>query len=177
MLPYKPIYIESYQEIQNNLARILLEKYPQDITFSFIVQRDFVLGRVPQLEHFLQKNNLQWDVGRFFLLKSNDAMSIHIDGNSVHPKFLALNLPLFGCDNSYMHWWNDVAVQEVKDTEFYGNQIKLLDGANKTITHSLRLTSPHLVQVDIPHNAENSSDKTRGLFSLRFKPEPLHLWY
>ncbi len=177
ILPYKPVDIESYNEIQSQLTEILFSITDQITTTAYPVDQEFVLNQVPALKDFLSNNNLVWDMCRFFVTSANDSIPIHVDGNSEHPKFLALNLPLFGCKDSLMHWWDNVELDHVSDTDKYGKGIKMLDGPDKAITHSLELSTPHLVRIDLPHNVINLKDSPRAILSLRFKPEPLHLWY
>lgn len=177
ILPYRPVAIESYDEIQAQLTEILFTITDQITTTAYPVDQEFVLDQVPALKDFLLHNNLVWDMGRFFTTNSNDSVPIHTDGNEDYPKFLALNLPLFGCEDSLMYWWDNVGLDYVSDTYKYGKGIKMLDGADKVITHSLELSTPHLVRIDLPHNVANLKDTPRAILSLRFKPEPLHLWY
>lgn len=177
ILPYKSVNIESYDEIQAQLTEILSTITDTITTTAYPVDEDFILDQVPQLRQFLLTNSLVWDVGRFFTTDSNDSIPIHKDGNDEHPKFLALNLPLFGCNNSLMHWWDNVEIDYSSSTYKYGKNIKMFSGSNKVITHSLELSIPHLVRIDLPHNVANLKDSPRAILSIRFKPEPLHLWY
>lgn len=176
-LPYKPVNIESYNEIQIQLTEILSTITDTITTTAYPVDEDFILNQVPRLREFLLTNNLVWDMARFFTTDLNDSVPIHTDGNEEYPKFLALNLPLFGCDGSLMHWWDNVDLAYASSTYQYGKNIKMLDGPDKVITHSLELSTPHLVRIDLPHNVANLKDSPRAILSMRFKPEPLHLWY
>jgi hypothetical protein len=177
MLPYKSIDIESYDEIRTQLIEILFS-YTTELKTTFILtDKDKVLSHIPKLKKFLTDNNLELDICRFFITSPQDSIGIHTDGNDEFPKYLALNLPLFGCSNSYMRWWSDVELIEVREhIDGYVKNIKVFDGTGKTPDHSLALITPHLVQIDIPHDVVNFQDYYRAIFSMRFKPEPLHLW-
>jgi hypothetical protein len=177
MLPYKIVNIESFDEIQKQLTKVFFSTTNTIITRSYITDKNSILSQIPALKDFLLENNLHWGVCRFFTTKPNTDIPIHVDGSEEYPKFLALNLPLFGCENSLMQWWDNVELVSISNTEEYANNIKIFDSPNKTVSHSLELSLPHLVRIDLPHNIVNLKDTPRAIFSMRFKPEPLHLWY
>lgn len=178
MLPYKPIFIDTYDKIQSQLFEFIQPAINANITDAFVVEQTEILNNCPGLKIFLDKNNLHWDMARFFVTASDDSLPIHLDGDAQNPKFLALNLPITGCDNSEMLWWRNVDMIESAEHSNYSiSKIPIFDGLNKTITHSLKLTSPHLVQVNIPHSVINDQDQPRAILSLRFRPDPMHLWY
>jgi hypothetical protein len=178
MLPYKAIDIPHYPEIQSQLLG-LLHQTITDFTSTNTKTIDYhlVKNNCPGLIEFLDANNLIWDVGRFFVTPPHDGLYIHVDGNSERSRILSLNLPLLNCEHSEMIWWDNVEIVDLRSHESYGNNIAKMDSENKIKIGSLALTSPHLVKVDIPHSVENHQDKLRAIFSMRFKPEPYHLWY
>ena len=178
MLPYKPIFIDSYEKIQSQLFEYIRSAINANVTNAFVVEQTEILNICPGLRIFLDKNNLHWDIARFFVTHSGDSLPIHLDGSAQYPKFLALNLPITGCDNSQMLWWDNVDIIKLVDQSGYSTfKVPILGGENKTIIHSLKLTSPHLVQVNIPHSVVNNQDQPRAILSLRFQPEPVHLWH
>ena len=177
MLPYKSIKIESYNKIQKQLLHVFDITVNDYTTRSHIVDSDKLKLQVPELYQFFYKNNLAVDVIRFFVTAPNSSIPIHKDGSDDNPKFLALNLPILNCANSSMKWWSNVELSDIKTTTEYAKNIKIFDGENKQVSYQLELTNPHLVMIGIPHNVENYNNAVRIILSIRFKPEPLHLWY
>ena len=178
MRPYKAIDIPDFPLIQSQLLELL----DQTITdFSYTNTKattyELVKDKCPRLIEFLDANDLVWDVGRFFVTPPRDGLYIHVDGNSERSRIFSLNLPLLNCEQSEMIWWDNVEVVEYRSHESYGNNIAKMDSENKIQIASLALTTPHLVRVDIPHSVENNQDNLRAIFSMRFKPEPYHLWH
>lgn len=178
MLLYKAIDIPDFPLIQHQLME-LLEKTITDFSYTNTkaTSNDLIQEHCPGLMHFCRENNLVLDVGRFFVTPPRDGLYIHVDGNSERSRIFSLNLPLLNCEHSEMIWWDNVQVTEYRSHESYGNNIAKMDSEDKIKIASLALTTPHLVRVDVPHSVENNQDKLRAIFSMRFKPEPYHLWY
>jgi hypothetical protein len=177
MLPYKFIHIQDFDKIQQDLAALVPEIFAEVITSAVVVDSKMVLDRSPGLQDFLQKNNLEWDIARFFMTAPRGNLPIHVDGTEQYPKFLALNLPVCGCEGSAMNWWDQVELTEAIDLKYYGDKIRHFDSPNKVRLASIALTQPALVQINVPHSVDNDQDHTRVCLSIRFKTEPVHLWH
>ena len=178
MLPYRAIDIPAFEEIQQQLLVLLTQTVDNYDTGSVIVDQSTIWNTCPKLKEFVDAHDLQLDMCRFFITGQHGALPIHIDGDEHHHKFLALNLPVLNCSNSQMQWWDQVELTASETNYQYSNfKIPIYDSDNKVLIHSLELIGPHLVRVDIPHNVVNYQDQPRAIFSMRFKPEPLTLWY
>jgi len=173
---FKPIPIESFDEIQAQLREYAYNYITNWSTGSTIVESDSIFDVSPKLKNFFDKNSLEWDIARFFVTEPKSSIGIHIDGTEMFPKYLAMNLPIANCEDTYMKWWDNLDTVVSQDFAQYSPNIKVFEGANKIEIDSLELLSPHLVRIDIPHNIINCPNETRIILSLRFKPEPLHLW-
>ena len=177
MLPYKLIDIPDYHHIQQDLLDMVPEIFTHVETSAVVVSSDLVLPRCPELQAWLESEGLEWDIARFFMTAPQGHLPIHIDGTEQYPKFLALNLPIQGCSNSRMNWWDQVELTEAKDLKYYGDKIRHFDSPNKVLLASLALDQPALVQINVPHSVDNNQDITRVCLSIRFRQEPVHLWH
>jgi hypothetical protein len=176
MLPYKFVDIPNFDKIQQDLTAMIPLLFKETVTSAIVVDHASVKAHCPLLIDFFEKNDLVWDIARFFMTAPMSELPIHLDGNHENPKFLALNLPIIGCKNTTMNWWEQIELIDVESTKEYGANICLFDSDNKICSHSLELSSPAIVQINIPHNVSNLQDTTRVILSVRFNPEPVSLW-
>ena len=172
---YKKVLIPNLPIIQEKL----LSAIPVDISklkenWAVVINQS-TIDSIPELREFINDNNLEFDIGRFFITLPNNDIVIHIDGNDQNPKHLAINIPVLGCKNTSMNWWDELGEGGVFSTEKYGSNVEFFKSASKKIA-SLELTQPYMVRVDVPHNVSNPTSMHRIILSLRFKPEPIDLW-
>ena len=180
MLPYKSINIPNFDIIQQQFLKLMYEVCTDFTTTNTkILPYETVISTSPELKSFLDDNNLQWEIGRIFITAPFGFVPIHSDSTEEYPKFLALNFPLYGCENTLMQWWENIPLLKKYSPEGYGTNFDIFDhdSDQKILTGALELTSPHLVQVNLPHNVTNNKEDFRAIMSLRFKPNPVHLWW
>ena len=171
---YKKINIDNFIAIQQELYQFLSDYYGTvDKEICDVIPLDKV--QTPLLSKYFKDNKLYPDMFSVFCRMPGVTIPIHLDGDAEFPRFLALNIPIAGYENTYMHWYN-VPAEELKDSTYEG---KLLRGTDSDLTpiETLELDGPYLLRVDIPHNVTNATDKIRVLISVRFDPQPLHLWH
>jgi hypothetical protein len=177
MLPYKFINIPNFDEIQQQLILLVPSIFKEIKTSAYVVESDVLLSACPSLKDFLKQNSLEWDIARFFMTGPHDSLPIHTDGNKEYPKFLALNLPVIGCEHSTMNWWKQATfVEVIPNTKYYGTGMDLFE-SDLPPTYSFALTKPALVQINIPHNVTNMQNYERVILSIRFKSDPVNLWH
>jgi hypothetical protein len=174
---YKSIYIQHFDKIQKELLQLSEKVLLTHKTGSTIVEHNLLLDSSLLLTEYLADNNLKLDVARFFVIEPNDSIGIHIDGSKDHPKFLALNIPILNCQNTYMQWWDNLKKIGLQSDPRYMKDIVVYDETNKQLIGELELTTPCLVKIDTPHSVKNPQNVTRIVLSLRFNPEPLDLWH
>lgn len=173
---YKKISIPNFIQIQTKLKSISEQLFFSNQSTATIADQSVLFEQVPELTTFFEQNNLTYDIARFFVTQPGGSLPIHVDGNEQWPKFLALNIPISGCADTSMLWWDNVEQISVTDTQAYGKDIKLFDGSKKQILGDLELTEPHLVRIDVPHSVVNSTNIPRIILTVRFSPEPVELW-
>ena len=123
----------------------------------------------------------------YSVLNNASVMPIHVDYAN-EEKFLAVNIPLLNCDDSYTTWYNaDIDPQlHINETKNQLGPKRLLiydESGDDYITgetsywcvqegavqvNSVETTKPMLVNVSIPHRPEVKHDRLRVVFSLRF---------
>jgi hypothetical protein len=175
---YKKVKILNFEKIQTQLVIKTQELFNNNKRDGMLISHTELEILCPDLTDWLYTNNLQFDVARFLVTPSFSSTGIHVDGVLPdYPKFVALNLPILTCNNSHMVWWNNVQViNEIQFNE-YGGKIRIFDSPDKEVLEKLELSSPHFVRIDVPHNVDNTKNSApRIILSLRFKPEPLHLF-
>lgn len=172
---YKKIVIPRFIDIQEKLKSFIphLKLNQND---AFAVNQEMLETIVPELFEFFASQNLTYDISRIFQTAPGCSLAIHVDGNSEHPKTLALNIPIVGCANTSMCWWANVQPTELTHTNEYGHNIQLFDSNNKQLIDQLELSEPHLVRINVPHSVINATDNNRIIFTARFRPEPMELF-
>jgi hypothetical protein len=170
---YKKIKIDNFTEIQEELYKFL-EQYYNGIDKEICTVIPTEDLDTPILNKFFKENNLHPDMCAVFCRMPGATIPIHLDGDAEFPRFLALNIPIANYKNTYMHWYN-IPEEELTDATYQGN---LFRGTSDALTpiDTLELDAPYLLRVDVPHNVTNNTDKIRLLLSIRFNPQPLHLW-
>lgn len=171
-----PNFAEVQKKLQNLFVRLFDGANKERVDF---IEHDIIKNEIPELYEFFDKNNLSpWC---FVVLIRNPQVTapIHVDGDGEFPIVLALNLPVFNCDNTYMHWF-DIPASQFEFIEDRGNKYKSLpldyDWKQHKPIESLELTHPCMVRVNVPHNIINDQDNTRAILSIRFNPTPFHMW-
>ena len=183
MLVYKPIEIKNYEQIQTAINDLLDAKFGNNETLTMISIEE-VYATAPALHEFFVDNNIIPYYMVAFVRSPGVVAPIHIDNDTgdVVNFELALNLPIANCDSTQMHWYDlpISSLEYIEDTEkneryrAYGTDPLIY----KTLTPiaSLELLQPYLMRIDIPHNIINDKDTYRKIISIRFNPQPVHLW-
>lgn len=173
-----PVHIPNFLHIQQQLLVLAQELFAGEKNTS---RRETTQQQIhehcPELIEFLNNKNLIFSSARFFYTCPGGSIPIHLDGTHEETRELALNLPVLGCKNTEMLWWDnlDQTIDVVHPD--LGNILRTFDGKSKTVIHSLELLEPTLCKVDVPHNVINPTDTPRIAWSVRFKIEPTDLFY
>ncbi len=121
-------------------------------------------------------------VNRFLAFKRKEFMipkkdKVHLDYseelNGVC--YASLIVPISGCENSYMYWYDGEYTKEKQVTlQIEGKhdyQLIVWDD-EPTMVHKEEITEPTLCRVDIPHSVCSPSDDYRTIISFRFQGNP-----
>jgi hypothetical protein len=178
MHAFKNLHILNYPQIQQQLLAFAQELF---VNITYTSRKETTLEQItercPGLIEFFTDNNLQWLSARFFYTAPNDSIPIHIDGSDEYPCKFAINFPVIGCENTRMTWWKNVDLVARVDDNYDASGLRIFDSKFKTVLDNLELLEPALVKIDIPHNVTNTTAYPRIIWSVRFSPEPTHLFY
>lgn len=179
MLLYKKFHIDNYEEIRQQLYNFFINRFELVETLSGI-PTDELLAAVPRLQDIFDEHNLTVSFCAGFIRSPRLAAPIHIDdGHEGSTTLLALNLPILNCKDTY-HYWFDIPASDLGTIHDRGNTYRSMpvdfDWTTLPQLDRLELTEPHLVRIDLPHNVVNDTDNYRMILSIRFHPQPFHLW-
>lgn len=173
---YKLLQFEKYDIITQKLQyhyRKMLESTQLDASPIYFDELNSI---VPELIVQFDNKNLMFDIGRAFVTPPGCSLPIHLDGSETYLKDMAINWPLYNTEESIMNWFSTNDTFEITSDLRYSPHIKVYREENCTLIDSLKLTSPALVKINIPHNVNNFGKYNRVVISFRFKPEPYALW-
>lgn len=174
------IEIPKFDIIQQKLQTLLINLFDgaNKETIGFIDPKT-IKTEIPELQDFFDQNKLNPFCFAVLIRDPHVTAPVHVDGDGKNPVVLALNLPVFNCDNTYMHWF-DVPPEQFSFIEDRGNVYRSLpldyDWTTLELLDSLELTTPHMVRVNVPHNIVNEQNANRAIVSVRFNPTPFHMW-
>ena len=130
-------------------------------------------------------NGLTLKSGLIFVLPKDKAQGLHIDGfraDRSGASDYALNIPSRNCGIGSMDWHGGapyhMEVQKIADATVMGRKtnsnkyLKLIWEGEHRVIDSVTITTPHLVRIDVPHQAINlCKENPRIMLSIRFKPD------
>ncbi len=178
MFLYKNLHFDCQAEITQQLLQIA-EEFNSELYKTKVFDLELIKTRVPRLHEQFVNMNLHVEVFREYVSQPFDGIKIHNDGTPEFPKYLALNWPIFNCENTKMIWWQldaDAPVAEhTVDVGFAKHNTLLFYSEQHAIKlDEHEIVSPTLVNVKQYHSVQNGA-KIRRMVSFRFRPEPLHL--
>jgi hypothetical protein len=178
MLLYKKIQIDNFNIIQQQILSFL-KNYFGSVEKEILsgVPKDDILSAVPLLNDFFLKNNLSPIMFAVFVRAPRVRAPIHVDGDSEDKlRYLAINLPIANCAGTYQNYYA-IPTSNLEFIEDRGNRYRAYTKeARPEIIDKVEITEPYLLRVDMPHDVDNEQDTYRVMLSIRFDPQPLHLW-
>jgi hypothetical protein len=105
---------------------------------------------------------------------------IHTDGSPEWPKYWALNLPIYNCDNTPMIWWDTTGASRAfqSDSVYNSTYIESFDPAECTEVERCIVSQPTWVRIDVPHSVNNTVNLTnRMILTMRFDVSKLQDWH
>lgn len=113
-----------------------------------------------------------------YLRAKNTTQGIHIDGVS-YKWHAGINIPVQNTKNTKFSWYGGNYTTELKtqDTGSITGKapitfFEILSNEPLEEVASIELDQAYLVRVDEPHNASNTTDETRWIFTMRFEGNP-----
>jgi hypothetical protein len=178
MLLYQKIKIDNFDTIQKQLLSFLTKHFnglEKEILSG--VSKDEILTAVPLLNEFFVKHNLTPNMVAVFVRSPKVRAPIHVDGDSEDKlRFLAINIPIANCEGTYQNYYA-IPTSELEFIEDRGNRYRAYTKEPRPgVFDRVEIVEPHLLRVDMPHDVDNDKDTYRVMLSIRFEPQPLHLW-
>jgi hypothetical protein len=159
MIYFKKIEIHNFYQIQKELSEFVIDK------FSDQTVRAAYDPSPSEMEiHCSTLHN--WIIHH----PPNGKLNPHIDGNSSNRSPIGLNIPIQGCKNSKMKWWDESTADMLDGHLGYGNMAgcKILNPTELTCLAETEINQPTFVRTDIIHSVENYNSIPRILLSVRW---------
>lgn len=175
---YQKVPTVHLAEIQTSIMA-LIDQHGDRALVSRFNDPQWYLDNVPALKEFLNELGITQDFDTCYLttIGPQGKMTVHLDISDDDKKYvnwcLGLNIPIQNTENSRVIWYDQVQFDRWADS-LYSEKVPCFVPLNRV--GELQMLEPHWIRVNVPHNVENYSDKWRVLLSLRFRPEPLHVW-
>lgn len=178
MFLYKNLKFDYVPEITQQLLDIAQEFNP-NLNITKVFDCELIKTRVPKLYSQFVELDLHPEIFREYVSQPFAGIRIHHDGTPEFPKYLALNWPIFNCENTRMIWWQldpdaPIDVKTVDGGFEKNNALLFYSEKYATKLDEHEIVSPTLVNVREYHSVENGPN-IRRMVSFRFKPEPTHL--
>lgn len=112
---------------------------------------------------------------RIFHMQPGYKTDLHIDYDqwlSIIPRY-ALNIPIFGCEDSCVEFYRNLGdhSQLSNDTVGVGGYLYPTDMSMVFHSSTLSMLRPTMIRIDVPHLVDNFSDHERKILSVRFFEE------
>jgi len=167
---YKKFNIDNYIGIQQEVIDSVHKNITSNIrywdqTFS---QLKFTS---PTLYNYIDKNKkLPIRFCRFYLTPSDGTLGPHIDGDFTNKSPLGLNLPIIGCENTYMNWYTTDIDNLCEGKYGFGKKdaIIIKDKNKLKLINSVIIDQPTFVRTDVLHEVINHKPSPRLVLSIRF---------
>jgi hypothetical protein len=176
-----PLQFQQESQITNKLQKLYADLNSAEFKGSARPYSEIKLA-CPELDEQLQNYGLDviesWLFQTFPASEWQDNGTIHIDLDRHENPNIVLNWPIFNCLNTYMNFWqvNDQVSGNMAFTPIFQKDYRTFKKEECNLIDQLELTSPHLINVAIPHNVSTRVEAYRLIMSFRFKTNPLHLW-
>jgi hypothetical protein len=172
MIYFKKIEIPNFSQIQTELASLVVGKFQNQSEWSVYDPSQSEMGMCcPTLHHWLlDHSKLSLRFYRIYSTPANGQLDPHIDGGSFHRSPIGLNIPIQGCNNSIMKWWDESTANVINGNFGYGNipACKILNPTELTCLAETEVNQPTFVRTDVIHSVENYNNVPRVLLSVRW---------
>ena len=148
-------------------------------TFHDKIDNNLLRELVPTLSIVLKDMGIYhlWEKTALVAATPNQPVSIHRDGTLNFRRLIALNFPIYNCEDSITSFYEvreGVELQEVlmpnNGTTYTKMNINKDDAVE---VDTVIISEPTWIRVNVLHSVRMTSQKTRIVASIRFKPEPL----
>lgn len=174
---YSTFKIPNLEKIQHEFLPLRV-MYIDKISVFNPLSKDELKDKVPEFCKFLKSVDLydRWITTSMCTIPPHQNYPLHIDSLHCEERFIALNIPIINCDNTFTAWY-EAEIDKLIWDKLHGHIDITYDAAChckwETSKEVKRVESyePMLINVSVPHSVFNPNDKYRFLVSSRFTPE------
>jgi len=168
---YKPVNIENLIEIQQQVLKLIPKNLLDKTTLTYIKNSKEIFLNIPALNDFLKSKKMHWSVGDIAIniTQGFDAGNYHMDSG---PYTHSLNIPIIGCENTWINFFKVNADYKVVTVENQGKAHHFFRYTEDQceLIYEAETSEPYLLGVKTPHRVINKSDQTRIMLLIRLSP-------
>lgn len=165
MSNYQSVGINNLEIIAQK-ALTLVPKQRLDNTGLFYLEnnKELFLSIIELREELIRLELLDHIYGiAVYVVYSSDPLSIHKDNGDI---LYSLNLPLSGCENTFVNFYHSTVPAQEKIT-YNGNRYFHYDEGDCELVDQLEMTTPHIINVKVPHAVVNHNTEPRITMLIR----------
>lgn len=166
MSNYKSVHINNLETIAQQ-ALALVPKQRLDIAGLFYLENNKELFlSIPELRAELIRLELLDHVYGIavYVVYNSTPLLIHKDSGDI---LYSLNIPLSGCKNTFVNFYQPTIPAQEKISA-NGNRFFHYPEANCELVDQLEMTTPHIINVKVPHAVVNQNTEPRITMLIRF---------
>ena len=166
-------------EIQSSVLDLIDKHGAREVICRFN-DPTWYLENVSKLREFLDGLGLAQDLDTCYLttIDPHGRMTVHVDISNDNKNdvnwCMGLNIPIQNTQQSRVIWYDRVKFDRWAVSPIYSESVPCFEPLDQV--GELVMSDPHWIRVNVPHTVENYGSHRRILLSLRFRPEPRHLW-
>lgn len=162
---YKPVIIDNLDVIVSKVLDFFPENKRHFTSLFYIDDNKNKILSIPELADALGRYDLLehvYGIG-FYIVHQDSPLTIHKDNGDI---IYSLNIPLSGCANTFVNFYSASTGPEEKTT-LAGNKYFAFAEQNCTLIDRLEMTTPHIINVKVPHAVENHNSAPRITMLIR----------
>lgn len=170
---YSPVHIENLKTIQGKV----FEHFPKEELFKreslfYIPDNLNIFLSIPELKAELDKLNWTpyvFGIG-FYIISPTNGTHIHLDSTTFNH---SLNIPILNCENTFVNFYKTESEPKKEVYKLYDTLINYnrFDPADCEVIDQLEMLTPHVINVQEPHNVVNKNTKSRITLLIRLRNE------
>ena len=170
MLFYKKLNVDNFDLIRDELEKATVFEVSTNLRF-WDVPFIWFKSNSPTLYNFIEsRKKIPIRLCRFYLTPKYDVLLPHVDGLTNNRSPIGLNIPIIGCENTTMNWY-DCPNDNLTDGNYGFNNItasRVVDFTKLRKVDTAIIDCPTFVRTDIVHGVQNFNSSQRLVLSIRF---------
>jgi hypothetical protein len=176
MTPFREIHIENLADIQREVLMSIPKHLLLSTNLTYIENNKDVFLTLPSIKKVINDLKLpNYCVGQVAInvTMGYDNGNYHMDSG---PYRYSLNIPISGCENTWINFYNTLANPHVVTVEnkgkthhffrYYPDDCELIESHETSV--------PYLLSVKVPHRVENKSPNMRVMLLIRIFDLPVN---